>query len=854
MKDTREAKEREIKPQLPTSGQVLGAVARNLGVAVPGLNPATLRRYYSGRLEGRGKDSTRREIFEAIAEAISELRLGPALQSAQDDIPTPPSLTEILEWHALEWDRLRAFLLPRMSRVYPRHLAVVWVAYGRLAAIDLALRLAAHMYLTGTHPSSLDFLDWVAPDRRGDYLNRRRAEAGVSLLGLSHIMGSKSLVESWVYDGVRPTDRNLKRLATAFVPDRASAEWSELYSELKRLYWTSDVINLLAKFIGEEATADIVAWLRQYATRLHRLLRNETGRKAEVDELVELATLGTRSRLSEPLLSALAAIETDDEWRENLQAAGSDWIRRVIGVNLEVNLAEVDDLIDETDGGVLERWDISNPEAYRHYQRSMELQAQGKIHEAIAEVAKAAELDPLDPANHYTLGSAKGHLGAEAGDKALVEEAIASCWMAVTLDLNWISPWTEIGWLMLRSGRVEQAVKHLKSVSPDCGPLDFRYYDALGAAHSALGEHSDALAAYESSLDLNPDEPRIAAVAAAEALEIGDKTKFNRYQKMARHHGLSDRWDTLLGLFREVQTGSLASNLTEEEEIAVLNAAIARNLGDVKAYFARSKVHFLREDDARAIADLNTVIRLEPSNANAYMCRGMSFAYMGRFEHAIADISEFIRRRPSDVTAYYWRGSAYVEQKDYDRAIRDFTEAVRLDPNHLDALRGRADCHRYERQYGLAIADYDAVLEREPDDSLVLRSRGLAYSLKDKFDLALRDYDAALATDSGDSLVYQFKGDVYLAKGEYDSAIADFDTALRLDGGDGDTYRKRGNARLLRRELDLALDDFNAAIECEPTDALAHYCRGLARAYMGDAKGAEKDHRRARELGFVDSA
>ena len=848
MKNTREAKEREIGPQLPTSSQLLGAVARNLGVTAPRLSAKTHGRFFSGRLEGRGKDSTRREILEAIAEAISELRLGPVLQPAQDDIPTPPSLAAILEWHALEWDRLRAFLLPRMSRVYPRHLAAVWVAYARLAAIDLTLRLAAHMHLAGAHPNSLDFLDWLAVDHRGDYLNRRRAEAGVSLLGLSHIMGSKSLVESWVYDGVRPTDRNLKRLATAFVPDRASAEWSELYSELKRLYWTSDVVNLLAEFIGEEAAADIVARIRQYATRLHRLLHEEA------EELVELVTLGTRSRLSEPLLSALAAIETDDEWREELQAAGSDWIRRVIGVNLEVNLAEVDDLIDETDGGVLERWDISNPEAYRHYQRSMELQAQGKIKEAIAEVSKAAELDPLDPVNHYTLGSAKGHLGAEAGDKALVEEAIQSCWMAVTLDPNWISPWTEVGWLMLRSGRVEQAVKHLKSVSPDCGPLDSRYYDALGAAHSALGEHTDALAAYESSLNLNPDEPRIAAVAAAEALAIGDKTKFNRYQKMARHHGLSGRWDALLGLFKEVQTGSRVLGLTEEQEIAVLNAAIARNLNDAKAYFARARIHSLREDDARAIADLNTVIRLEPSNANAYMCRGMSYAYMGRFDHAIADFSEFIRRRPSDVTAYYWRGSAYVEQKDYGRALGDFAEVIRMDPNHLDALRARGDCHRYKQEYDLAIADYDTVLEREPYDSLVLRSRGFAYSLKDKLDLALRDYDAALVLDSGDSLTYKFRGDVYLANREYDSAIIDFDIALQLSGGDGDTYRKRGSARLLRRELDLAMGDFNAAIECEPTDALAHYCRGLARAYMGDAKGAERDHRRARELGFADKA
>ena len=145
MKDTREDKEREIKPQLPTSAQVLGAVARNLGVTAPGLSAKTLDRYFSGRLEGRGKDTTRREIHGAIAEAISELRLGTDYPSVQDEMPTPPSLAELLEWHALEWDRLRAFLLPRMARVYPRHLSAVWVTYARLATVDLALRLAAHI-------------------------------------------------------------------------------------------------------------------------------------------------------------------------------------------------------------------------------------------------------------------------------------------------------------------------------------------------------------------------------------------------------------------------------------------------------------------------------------------------------------------------------------------------------------------------------------------------------------------------------------------------------------------------------------------------------------------------------------
>ena len=150
--------------------------------------------------------------------------------------------------------------------------------------------------------------------------------------------------------------------------------------------------------------------------------------------------------------------------------------------------------------------DISNPDAYAHYQRSMELQMQGRLDEALAEVVKAAKLDPMDPANHFTIGSAKGGLGADRGDIAMVNEGIEACWLAVTLDPNWILPWTEIGLIHLRVGRAAEAVKHLLAVRPECGPLDPRYHSTLADAYWRLGQPTEALAAYEAALELDPED------------------------------------------------------------------------------------------------------------------------------------------------------------------------------------------------------------------------------------------------------------------------------------------------------------------------------------------------------------
>ena len=125
-------------------------------------------------------------------------------------------MSVILDWHARNWDELRAFLLPRMASVYPRHLTAVWEAYIRLAAIDLALRTAAHLHHTGASPDTLDFLGWISVDRRGDYLNGMRSEAGLSLLDFAEAVGmSTNAVEAWMYNGVRPSDDNLVKVAKA---------------------------------------------------------------------------------------------------------------------------------------------------------------------------------------------------------------------------------------------------------------------------------------------------------------------------------------------------------------------------------------------------------------------------------------------------------------------------------------------------------------------------------------------------------------------------------------------------------------------------------------------------------------
>ena len=126
---------------------------------------------------------------------------------------------------------------------------------------------------------------------------------------------------------------------------------------------------------------------------------------------------------------------------------------------------------------------------------------------------------------------------------ALVNEGLDALWLAVALDPNWILPWTEIGETLYYTDRPVEAVAHLRSVKPECGPLDSRYHSTLGTAEWKLGELPGALAAFEAALELDPEETSTLLAASELALLIGDDNKHRQYLKKARHFGAEE--DTL---------------------------------------------------------------------------------------------------------------------------------------------------------------------------------------------------------------------------------------------------------------------------------------------------------------------
>ena len=847
----------EAAPGLPTSGQILGVLVRSLGITHPHLGDKTAQRFFSGRLRDRVMESSRARIIYAVSENMAAaLFADPTAGDDEEDASSPSGLSQLLEWHAATWDQFRAFLRPRVLRVYPEHMARVWRAYVRLAAIDLALRAAAHLHIAGASPASLEFLEFASAGRRGEYLNGKRADTEVPLDDFAEAAGvTDNAAQAWLYDGARPTDDHLAGIAMALAPDAEADDRNRLLRELRKLYWVSDVAEVLGGFIGIDDMDEIVGRLHRYAARLYMCIDERMDAAVKPDVLGSLAAVGAYSEFSSGLLEALIPSEPDEEWQEDLRAAASNWTRRVLAVNLDVHRAEEDALIRDTDGRVLQDWDGSNPEAYSHYRRFGELQLQGRIHEAIAELEMAVKLDPLDPANHFTLGSYKGAIGAKQGNAALVQEGLEACWVAATLDRNWVLPWAEIGFILLESGRPGEAVDHLRAVPPERRPLDTRYYSALGAALRETGRFGEALTAFEASLELNPDDPVVVAAAVTAAL-AGDKAKSRLHARMSRHMGASDVLDLHLEFANAIRAHIPSPEPAKGRirNMEALDAAIKLDPADATAHLHRGMLHFERGNEGLAIADIDESLNLDPEDAVALYIRGTLHVYLKRYDRVVNDMTKLVGIEPDNAKAWYNRGLAYGELDELALAIDDLTEAVRLEPDNADAYRGRGDCHRYRGEYDLAIEDFNAALGLDPEHAWSYRGRGSCYRMLQDFDRAIADYDEAVRLEPEDFYARRFRGDAHLAMGAYDLAVADCEAALTIGGPDEAAYFYMGNARLLSGNFGQAIGDFDSAIECNSDSGRAYYARALAKELSGDSEGSHLDYRRARDLGFDESS
>ena len=312
-----------------------------------------------------------------------------------------------------------------------------------------------------------------------------------------------------------------------------------------------------------------------------------------------------------------------------------------------------------------------------HFVQGMKLGLSGKYHQAIEELTKAVEEHPDDVVARTSLGVAFHRVGED-------DRALASYEAALERNPNYAEAHYFRANILYRHGNVREAMAG--------------YTTAIGLEPELIEAHQKPVPE-ERLTDYSPSPAEMHRIAKPahrildlnKSLEIPEarqakqfKERAAEYDRLGNHARAIADYNSSLAVQPDdaeaLHSRGLAYELSGQSERAQQDyqRAIAINPQLSEEYIQRGITFGQMGNLRQSVASLTEGIRLAPQNADAYFNRGTSYFHLGDFENAIEDFSNVIRLSPTDEAAYYWRAVSHEEAGHKPEAIADYAQFLAL--------------------------------------------------------------------------------------------------------------------------------------------------------------------------------
>jgi tetratricopeptide (TPR) repeat protein len=339
-------------------------------------------------------------------------------------------------------------------------------------------------------------------------------------------------------------------------------------------------------------------------------------------------------------------------------------------------------------------------------------------------------------------------------DRALAEYA-----KAIELDLQDPINFLQRGWVYDAMRRYDDSVADFTRAI-EIGPPHAAFYRNRATAYSRLGRDEAAIADARTALELNPEGD-----AARYRYRSGHRGAFNVllnvYQKLDRMDEFERTADELraraAGWFDPAARADAYRNLSEfyrragDHEQARVEADLAVEADPDHLWARIERINVLRalNDDAGFEAECDALAALELEDPEPLEDRaddGLGWACL-RWEKDVELLDEVVEDYPDWHLLYFDRGTAYAFLSRYEEALADLTRAIELNPLHALAYGNRAAVYSRLHRYEEDLADLDKALELDPRNANLLNNRGAVAMLLGQTEEGLRFLDRAIEVD-----------------------------------------------------------------------------------------------------------
>jgi len=227
------------------------------------------------------------------------------------------------------------------------------------------------------------------------------------------------------------------------------------------------------------------------------------------------------------------------------------------------------------------------------------------------------------------------------------------------------------------------------------------------------GWYQEAIAAYDESLKLNPDNVTalygraIARVLSGDArgavrdltLAIKKKPDFSDayYARGYCMEQMGDRAAALRDFTTAADLFKQQNRLLSYEEAIFKMFEQYRDMGREKAY---------RGNHRGALEDFDQALALNPDSAGTYCDRALVEYALGDSQSALSDLNCAVAMAPLMAVAVLERGSLLYCLGDYTGALHDLNHALRMSPDNADAYYMRGLCLAELGQTDAALTDF----------------------------------------------------------------------------------------------------------------------------------------------------
>ncbi len=237
-----------------------------------------------------------------------------------------------------------------------------------------------------------------------------------------------------------------------------------------------------------------------------------------------------------------------------------------------------------------------------------------------------------------------------------------------------------------------------------------------------------------------------------------------------------------------------------------------------------------------------------PSAWMAHVNLGKELSARGAGEEAIEHYREALRLWPADAGAHNNLGIELMNRGDLDGAVQHFEKASTLWSNYPEAFYHLGVAHQRRGDWGAAERAFRSAVLSRPAYPAAHNALGITLGQQERLDEAADAFRETLkyAPDYPDAHINLCR--VLRMKGRLAEAEEHGMQALRVDPDSAEAHYQVALLRMEGKRMEDARSHLESAVRLNPAFAFAHYQLALVLYQAGDARGAVRAARKAREL------